>query len=549
MADALIVQRSVLETIPGLKQLVLLVAIALAIAAGIWLVFWSQGPSYSVLFGNLEGREAGQVMDQLNAAGIPFKLDDKSGAILVPEDKVRSARVQLASQGLPQSSGMESMDGQSAFGTSQFMESARYQHALETELARTVSQVQGVSSARVHLAIPKQSVFVRDRKKPGASVMLQLYGGRHLEPGQVAAIVHVVASSVPELEASEVTVVDQNGTLLSSPEDEEQFALSAKQLEYQNEIERSYSSRIEDMLTPIVGAGRVRARVTADVDFTMTESTSENYNPQTTSLRSEQTALDQRLPGETAQGIPGALSNQPPNTTGAPPAAQQQPAPAAPAAGAVADANAKAAAPAATTPVATSQRATRNWEVDRAITHTRAPVGMLKKLSVAVILDDLQKTDASGTTTTTPLTQADIDRFTNLVKQAIGFDEQRGDKVNVMNASFKVDAPSAGDEESIPFYSQPWIKEVGKQIVGVVLVLLLGFLIVRPVMRSLTTVSVRSTAGAGGAIGDIAGDRVTIGGAGGGGSIEQQVAAARSLVGQDPKRAAAVVKDWVAADS
>ncbi|MGH8265449.1 MAG: flagellar M-ring protein FliF C-terminal domain-containing protein, partial [Steroidobacteraceae bacterium] len=192
---------------------------------------------------------------------------------------------------------------------------------------------------------------------------------------------------------------------------------------------------------------------------------------------------------------------------------------------------------------------TRNWEVDRAITHTRAPVGMLKKLSVAVILDDLQKTDASGTTTTTPLTQADIDRFTNLVKQAIGFDEQRGDKVNVMNASFKVDAPSAGDEESIPFYSQPWIKEVGKQIVGVVLVLLLGFLIVRPVMRSLTTVSVRSTAGAGGAIGDIAGDRVTIGGAGGGGSIEQQVAAARSLVGQDPKRAAAVVKDWVAADS
>src|SRR5882672_2663810 len=217
MAETALIQRSVLETIPGLKQLVLLVAIALA--AGVWLVFWSQGPSYSVLFGNLEGREAGQVMDQLNASGIPFKLDDKSGAILVPEDKVRSARVQLASQGLPQSSGMESIEGQSAFGTSQFMESARYQHALETELGRTISQVQGVSSARVHLALPKQSVFVRDRKKASASVMLQLYGGRHLEPGQVAAIVHVVASSVPELEANEVTVADQNGALLSSPED------------------------------------------------------------------------------------------------------------------------------------------------------------------------------------------------------------------------------------------------------------------------------------------------------------------------------------------
>ena len=495
MADALIVQRSVLETIPGLKQLVMLVSIALAIAAGIWLVFWSQGPSYSVLFGNLEGREAGQVMDQLNAAGIPFKLDDKSGAILVPEDKVRSARVQLASQGLPQSSGMESIDGQSAFGTSQFMESARYQHALETELGRTISQVQGVSSARVHLALPKQSVFVRDRKKPSASVMLQLFGGRHLEPGQVQAIVHVVASSVPELEANEVTVVDQNGTLLSSPEDEEQFALTAKQFEYQSEIERAYSQRVEDMLIPIVGAGRVRARVTADVDFTMTERTSEDYNPRTTAVRSEQTALEQRRPGETAQ----------------------------------------------------SQSATRNFEVDRAITHTRAPVGILRKLSVAVILDDLQKTDASGTTTTTPLAQADIDRFTNLVKQAIGFDEQRGDKVNVMNASFKVDAPSTANEEATPFYRQPWFKEAGKQIVGVVLVLLLGFLIVRPVMRSLMTVSVRPAPG--GSIGELAGDRVTIGGAAAGASIEQQVAAARNLVGQDPKRAAAVVKDWVAADS
>jgi flagellar M-ring protein FliF len=241
----------------------------------------------------------------------------------------------------------------------------------------------------------------------------------------------------------------------------------------------------------------VRARVTADVDFTMTERTSENYNPQTTAVRSEQTALEPRRPGESAQ----------------------------------------------------SQRATRNFEVDRAITHTRAPVGILRKLSVAVILDDLQKTNASGTTTTTPLAQADIDRFTNLVKQAIGFDEQRGDKVNVMNASFKVDAPSTANEESIPYYSQPWFKEAGKQIVGVVLVLLLGFLIVRPVMRSLTTVSVRPAPGGGGVIGELAGDRVTIGGAGAGVSIEQQVAAARNLVGQDPKRAAAVVKDWVAADS
>lgn len=540
MAEAVVVQRSVLETIPGLKQLVMLVAIALAVAAGGWLIFWSQGQTYTVLYGSLEGRQAGQVMDQLTAAGIPFKLDEKTGAILVPEEKIGSARMQLAQGGGRQDYGMDSMDNQPV-GSSQFMESARYQRALEIELARTVGQVQGVASARVHLALPKQSAFVRDRKKASASVMLQLFGGRHLDRGQVAAIVHVVASSVPELDANEVTVVDQNGTLLSSPEDEERFALSAKQFEYQRDLERTYSQRIEDILSPIVGSGRVRAGVTADIDFTMTESTSENYNPQSPQmLRSEQTATEQRMPGDTAQGIPGALSNQPPNTTGAPPATQQQPAAAA-AAGA---AGATAPAP---TPVATSQRATRNFELDRSIKHTVEPVGQLRKLSVAVVLDDLQKTDAGGTTTTTPITQADLDRYTNLVKQAIGFDEARGDKVNVMNASFKIDAPSTEEDTSVPFYSQPWFKDVGKQVVGVVLVLLLLFMVVRPVMRSLTTVSVSTPVG-GGVLGELAGDRVSIGG-GAGGSIEQQVAAARNLVGQDPKRAAAVVKDWVAADS
>jgi flagellar M-ring protein FliF len=537
MAEAALVRRSVLDAVPGLRQLVLLVGVALAIAAGVGLVFWSQGPSYSVLYGGLAEREAGQVMDSLNAGGIPFKLDDKSGAILVPQDKVRAARIQLATQGLPQTSGagMESIEGQSTFGTSQFMESARYQHALETELGRTVAQVQGVASARVHLALPKQSVFVRDRKKPSASVLLQLYGGRRLEPGQVAAIVHVVASSVPELEANEVTVVDQNGTLLSSPEDEEEFALSAKQFEYQSEIEHSYVQRIEELLAPIVGAGRVRARVTADVDFTMTELTSEGYDPQKTAVRSEQTASEQRMPGDTAQGIPGALSNQPPNTTGAPPAAQQQPAPTTP--------------PTPPTPVATSQKATRNWEIDRTISHTRQPVGTLKKLSVAVILDDWQKVDADGKTTTTPLEEKDIERFTNLVKQAIGFDEQRGDKVNVMNASFKVEPPANGTEDSVPFYSQPWFKEGAKQVIGAVLVLLLIFMVVRPVMRSLTAANARGAV-PGGALGELAGDHVSLSGGGGGSaqSIEQQVAAARNLVGQDPKRAAAVVKDWVAAD-
>src|ERR1700677_1359064 len=311
--------RNLLDTIPGLKQVGLLAGVAAAVAAAIWLVLWSQGQNYTVLYGDLSERESGQVMDALTAAGIEFKLNPPGG-VAVPASKVQEARIRLASQGLPQSDsmGIEMLQKESALGSSSMMEAARYQSVLETELARTIIKVQGVQGARVHLALPKPSVFLRDARKATASVLLQLYPGRRLEPGQVTAIVHLVASSVPELSATDVTLVDQAGSLLNSPDENAEAAASTRQLEYTRKLEEGYQRRIIELLEPLVGAGRVRATVTADLDFTVTEETRENYDPQKTAVRSEQTSTEQRRGGDGTEGIPGALSNEPPGTSGAP---------------------------------------------------------------------------------------------------------------------------------------------------------------------------------------------------------------------------------------
>src|SRR5271163_735859 len=319
MADIVPTPARGIADIPGLKQVGLLAGVAAAVAAAIWLVVWSQGQNFSVLYGQLSERESGQIMDALTAAGIEYKLSP-SGAVSVPESKVQEARIRLASQGLPQSDsmGIEMIQKESALGSSSLMESARYQSVLETELARTIIKVQGVQSARVHLALPKPTVFLRDARKATASVMLQLYPGRRLEPGQVAAIVHLVASSVPELGPSDVTLVDQAGTLLNSPDENAEQAASTRQFQYTRKLEQSYQQRIIDLLEPIIGPGRVRATVTADMDFTVTEETRENYDPQKTAVRSEQTSTEQRHGGDGTEGIPGALSNEPPGTAGAP---------------------------------------------------------------------------------------------------------------------------------------------------------------------------------------------------------------------------------------
>ena len=532
--------RSLMLASPALKQVGLLAGVAAAVAAAVWLVLWSQGQNYTVLYGQLSERESGQVMDALTAAGIEYKLSP-SGAVSVPEAKVQEARIRLASQGLPQSDamGIEMIQKDSPLGASSMMESARYQSVLETELARTIMKVQGVQSARVHLALPKASVFLQDAHKATASVMLNLYPGRRLEPGQVAAIVHLVASSVPELSASDVTLVDQAGSLLNSPDENSESAASTRQLEYTHKLEESYQRRIVELLEPLVGAGRVRATVTADLDFTVTEETHENYDPQKTAVRSEQTSSETRKGGDGAEGIPGALSNQPPGTSGAPVIPGATPTPGSPPAAA-----GQAAAAASAGPSSNSQKSTRNFEVDRTLAYVKQPVGALKRLSVGVVLDDWQKAGEDGKVTTQPMSDADIKRFTQLVRESIGLKDDRGDQLNVMNQTFRGNGP-LGPVESPPIWEAPWVPSVAKQAVGAGLVLLVAFLILRPLMKSLTK-SPRAAR-------DVDGeDRVSLSGQGKPiklqPSFEQQIAAARTLVGQDPKRAAQVVKDWVATD-
>jgi flagellar M-ring protein FliF len=538
-----------LADIPGLKQVGLLAGVAAAVAAAIWLVLWSQGQSYTVLYGQLSERESGQVMDALTAAGIEFKLNP-SGAVSVPESKVQEARIRLASQGLPQSDsmGIEMIQKESALGNSTMMENARYQSVLETELARTIIKVQGVQSARVHLALPKPSVFLRDSHKATASVMLQLYPGRRLEPGQVAAIVHLVASSVPELAASDVTLVDQAGSLLNSPDENAEAAASTRQFEYTRKLEESYQRRIVELLEPMIGAGRVRATVTADLDYTVTEETRENYDPQKTAVRSEQTSNEMRKGGDGSEGIPGALSNQPPGTSGAPAiagAATPGNPVAAPATGTQATGTQ---ATATAGPSSSAQRSTRNFEVDRTLSYVKQPVGVLKRLNVGVVLDDWQKVDADGKATTAPMSDTDIKRFTQLIKESIGLKEDRGDQLNVLNQAFK-SSVALGPVDAPPLWQQPWLTQLAKQITGAALVLIVAFLVLRPLMKSLTKPAGRLSATA---VEDIEGDRVSLSAQGKpiklSPSFEQQIAAARTLVGQDPRRAAQVVKDWVSAD-
>ena len=533
-------QKSLLETVPALRQVGLLAGVAAAVAAAVWLVLWSQGQNYTVLYGQLSERESGQVMDALTAAGIEYKLSP-SGAVSVPETKVQEARIRLAGQGLPQSDsmGIEMIQKESALGTSSMMESARYQSVLETELARTIIKVQGVQGARVHLALPKASVFLQDSHKATASVMLQLYPGRRLEPGQVAAIVHLVASSVPELSASDVTLVDQAGSLLNSPDESSEAAMSSRQLEYTRKLEEGYQRRIIELLEPLVGAGRVRATVTADVDFTVTEETHENYDPQKTAVRSEQTSNETRKGADGAEGIPGALSNQPPGTAGAPVVAGATPTPGSPPGQTTG---------AASGPTSSAQKSTRNFELDRTLAYIKQPVGNLKRLSIGVVLDDWQKTGADGKTTTTPMSPDDVKRFTQLVREAIGLKDDRGDQLNVLNQTFKSNPPE-GPVEGLPIWQAPWVSQLGKQVVGAGLVLLVAFLILRPLMKSLTK-SPRTVVSS---VEEVGSDKVSLSKQGGTPiklqpSFEQQIAAARTLVGQDPKRAAQVVKDWVAAD-
>jgi flagellar M-ring protein FliF len=561
-----------------LRQIGLLVGLAASVAIGFAVVLWSQQPDYQPLYGSLDGMDASQVMETLSASDIKYTVEPNSGALLVKSGDLARARMRLAAAGVApkdNSVGFEILDQEQGLGTSQFMEATRYRRGLEGELARTVSSLNNVKAARVHLAIPKSSVFVRDERKPSASVLVELYSGRGLEPSQVMAIVNLVASSVPEMDKAQVTVVDQKGNLLSDIQEMSELTMAGKQFDYSRRMESLFTQRVHNILQPVLGSGRYKAEVSADVDFSAVESTSEMFNPDQPALRSEQQVNEQRSSSLPPQGVPGALSNQPPAAGAAP---QQAGAAAAAVPGPIAagqpllDANgaqiidpATGLAMLAPYPADKREQSTRNFELDRSISYTKQQQGRLRRLSVAVVVDDQIKVDAaSGETTRVPWSSDDLARFTRLVQDSVGFDATRGDSVSVINTPFS--AELGEDAVALPWYqSELFLLAMSglKQLMPALLIFILVWFVLRPVMKNITNGGKGQGDGRDGDVelgemgalgGDLAEDRVSLGGPQ---SIllpspsegyDAQLNAIKSLVAEDPGRVAQVVKEWINAD-
>lgn len=437
---------------------------------------------WRVLYANLSDKDGGAIIAQLSQMNVPYKYTEGGHAILVPADRVHDTRLRLASQGLPKGSvaGFELMEG-NRFGVTQFQERVSFQRGLEGELTRSIQALSSVQTARVHLALPNQNGFFREQQKPSASVLLSLNAGRSLDRSQIAGIVHLVASSVPEMKPEAVSVLDDTGKLLSQPvngPDGAAGGVDAQQLQYVQQIETLYRQRILDILEPVVGRQNVKAQVTAEVDFSQTEQTSETHKPNQTpesgTIRSQQ-LLESSNPGPGGpSGVPGATSNQPPGPNAAPINAQAQ---------ALAP-GAAASAPAA--PMSTRRESIINYEVDKTVRVVRAGTGVVKRLSAAVVVNHRSETDAKGKTTVVPISEQQLEKMTALVRETIGFSQERGDSVNLMNAPFaqeKIELPD------VPLWKQPEVVEMARSFAWPLGTLLLAVLVlfgvIRPALKSL----------------------------------------------------------------
>lgn len=479
----------ILQKVAAWPKPVQLGAAAGVVALIVVLMLWARTPDYRPLFTNLEDRDGGAIVAALTQMNVPYKLSDSGNAILVPSDKVHEARLQLAQQGLPRSgeAGFELMD-QTRFGASQFTEQINYQRALEGELVSSIQGLHAVQQARVHLAIPRESLFVRDRQPPTASVLLTLYPGRSLSESQVAAITWLVSSSVPHLTSDKVSVVDQNGRLLTAPSGEAGADGTRRHLV--DDIEQRTVQRILTLLNPLLGPGNVRAQVSADVDFAQREQTSEVYRPNRkpgeAAVRSEQTSSSVQNNVLPPEGVPGALTNQPPLNATAPivttpanqnPAAGNAPNQGNPAQGATAQNNLSTtqAGPNATAAAPSNSRsdATINYEVDRTISHVKDPLGTLRRLSVAVVVN---YRDNDGTPEALP--PADMEKLNELVKQAMGYSAERGDTLSVVNSQFSTD-----HAVKLAVWENPVYLDYGMRLIQYLLIALAAYILWRSIVK------------------------------------------------------------------
>lgn len=456
-----------MSAMPITRQLIIMVGLAFSIGLAVSIVMWSDEPDYSVLYSNLSPKDTSAIIDVFEAADLDYKVEPESGMMLVLSDRLHQARMMLAENNLPQdtSIGFELIEKEQGFGTSNFIQNARYQRALEGELSRTIKTMGAVENARVHLALPKESAFIRDERNPSASVMLDLVSGWRLEEEQIESIRHLVASSVPKLNPKLVTVVDAKGRLLSEGLDPVGMKQKSLQFDYTRRIESLYTNRIEQLLSPIVGRDKIRAQVTAELDFTETELTQERFNPDLPAVRSEQN-MEEQSQGQIDGGIPGALTNQPPGAVAVPEQATN------------ADGTQTV-----TTPTKSKRQSTRNFELDKTISHTRNNPGTIKRLSIAVVVDNRAGVDGDDKPISIPYTPLELESFTAIVKEAVGFSTLRGDTVNISNVAFSPVVEELPEE--IPFWEKQWFWGAFKQIVVILMMIVLFVGVLKPMMKNL----------------------------------------------------------------
>ncbi|MGC8119408.1 flagellar basal-body MS-ring/collar protein FliF [Marinobacter sp. VGCF2001] len=530
-----------------LRQVGLMVGLAASVALGVAVVLWAQEPNYQPVVGDLSAYNPQDVTTILDSNGIDYKMDPRTGALLVPSEQVYNARLKLAAEGVTdqKTMGYELLDQERGLGTSQFMETISYRRGLEGELARTIAAMRGVRNARVHLAIPERSVFIRDAREPTASVFLEVFAGRRPEQEQIRAIVNLVAGSIPMMNRDQVTVVDQNGNLLTGDEVKAETDRMKDQYEYTSRVEERMTRRVASLIAPIVGEGRYRAEVTADLDFSAVERAEELYNPEQQAIRSERELSEQRATGASG-GIPGALANQPPGAATVPEQANagddEDGAPAAP-------------------PVNVRRESTRNYELDRTVSYTRQELGAVKRVTVALAVDDMKVVDPeTGEVSYQPWPEAELQRLSMLVRDAVGYSAARGDSVTVMNTAF---APEEAVEFETPgFWEQPWFWDLMKQVLAglVILILVLGLL--RPTLKTLSGGGRREHSDGGDdseysgldgieggqALRDAMSSQDDLLLPGATDSYDRQLNALKGLIAEDPARVSQVMRQWVNVD-
>ncbi len=534
-----------LAALPARSLLALGVGVALLLAIAVALALRQAEGDYRVLFAGLSDKDGGAVLAQLSQMNVPYKHADGGSAILVPAAQVHDVRLRLASAGLPKGAvgGFELMD-KSPFGQTQFQERLNFQRGLQGELERSIGSLAAVQAARVHLALPHQNGFFREQQKPSASVLLTLHPGRTLERAQIAGIVHLVSSSVPELSPKAVSVLDGSGALLSSADDGSK-GLDAQQLQYVQQIEAGYLKRIIEILEPVVGRDNLRANVTADVDFTQTESTSEEFKPNQGDAPAAVKLLQRNesgAPGAAVpSGVPGAASNQPPVPATAPVAGGAQPLQ--PAQGGYGGGSLK-------------RDAVTQYEVDKTVRVTRNATGTLKRLNAAVVVNHRVNTDAKGKSTSTPLSAEELEKITALVQQSLGFNADRGDSVRVINAPFRVEPPAK--LESVPLHQQPWVLDLLRAAAAplalALVALVVVFKLIRPALNVVMQPPPPSPPAVGGQLDVVADNPIAPAALPAPQAMQalnpppqthQKLESARAFAQQNPAAVAQIVKDWV----